>query len=318
MVNKSNKLVSIIIVTCGVKNYLSRCLESLKCQSHNCLEVVVIDNSLDPGFSGRIKEKFPWIKVYSSERNLFYCASLNKGIDSSHGDFVLCLNDDLVLGKDFIQESIKGFFIDENIGMVSGKILRQDGKTLDSTGLFLSIYHTPKERGYGKPDLGQFEKEGFIFGVSGCVAFYRRKMLDEIRDGSEYFDQDLLMFYEDLDISWRANKRGWKAYYIPQAIAYHVRGGSFRPEAGLNKTVARKYLNNQLYSDLIKNRYIVMLKNETLSGVFFCLIPIFLYEICSWSYTIFFRAKTVRALIHHRKYFLRALRKRKHQRTFKN
>lgn len=312
MVNKSNKLVSVIIVTCGVKNYLSRCLESLKCQSSPAFEVVVIDNSLNPDSSGKIKEYFPWIKVYYSEKNLFYCASLNKGIDSTHGDFVLCLNDDMVLGRDFIRESLKGFFIGENIGMVSGKILRQDGKILDSAGLFLSIFRTPRERGYGKPDLGQFEKEGFIFGVSGCAAFYRRKMLEEIKEGRDYFDQDLRMFYEDLDISWRANKHGWKAYYIPQAIAYHVRGGSFRPEAGLNKPVARKYLNNQLYNDLIKNRYIVMLKNETLAGVFFCLIPIFLYEICSWSYTVFFRAKTIRSLIKQRKYFLRALRKRKH------
>lgn len=291
MINKSNKLVSIIVVTCRRGNYLESCLDSIENQTYPRIETIVIDNS---------------------QENLFYCEALNRGINKTKGDFILCLNDDVALQKSFVEKALQGFDVNERIGMVSGKILRFDKKTIDSSGLFLTPWRTARERGYGKPDLGQFEKEGFIFGVSGCAAFYRRKMLEEIKEGSDYFDQDLRMFYEDLDISWRANKRGWKAYYIPQAIAYHVRGGSFRPEAGLNKPVARKYLNNQLYNDLIKNRYIVMLKNETLAGVFFCLIPIFLYEICSWSYTVFFRAKTIRSLIKQRKYFLRALRKRKH------
>ena len=304
-----NTLISVVIVTCGVKNYLSGCLESLQSQSHNCLEVIVIDNSLDSDFSERIKEKFPWIKIYSSERNLYYCFSLNKGIDLTSGEFVLCLNDDVFLDKDFIQQSLKGFF-NESIGMVSGKILRRDGKTLDSTGLFLSLYRTSKERGYAKPDLGQFEEEGFVFGASGCAAFYRRRMLDAIKEGKDYFDTDLRMFYEDLDISWRANKNGWKAYYMPKAIAYHARGGSFRPESGLDKPIARRYLNDQLYNDLIKNRYIVMLKNERLPRMILYLIPIMLYELCLWGYTLFFRPQAIKMFIHNKKYFLRAVKKR--------
>jgi len=287
-------LVSIIIVTIGAKDYLWRCLDSIKTQSYSCLETIVIDNSLDAGFSAKISQLFPSIKLCSNVQNLHYGVSLNRGISQSQGEFILCLNDDVILDKKFIQESLRGFWIKNNIGLVSGKILRANRETLDSTGLFLSVWRTARERGYGRRDVGQFEKEGYVFGVSGSAAFYRKKMLEEIKDRDGYFDPNFCMFYEDLDISWRAQKSGWAAYYVPGAIAYHVRGGSFRPDSGIGKSIARKYLNDQLHYDLIKNRYLTILKNETFFSFFVHLIPILIYDLCVWSYVVFFRPKVVK------------------------
>ena len=113
--------------------------------------------------------------------------------------------------------------------MVSAKVLRADGKTIDSTGLFLSVWRTAGERGHGLIDTGRFEREEYIFGVNGAVAFYRRQMLEEIKIGQEYFDPDFHIFYEDLDMAWRAQRAGWRGYYIPQAIAYHARGSHGAP-----------------------------------------------------------------------------------------
>lgn len=73
-------------------------------------------------------------------------------------------------------------------------------------------------------------------------------MLEEIKLGPDYFDADFRMFYEDLDLAWRANLFGWKAYYIPSAVAYHVRGGTARRRIGINKPFARKYLDEELFS----------------------------------------------------------------------
>jgi GT2 family glycosyltransferase len=289
-----NSLVSIVIVTIGIKNYLWSCLDSIKAQSYPNLEVIVINNSSEPGFSFKISAYSDSIKVYTSSQNLFYSASLNKGIELSQGKFVLCLNDDVILDKEFISEALKGFSVRDNIGMVSGKILRQDKLTLDSTGLFLSVFRFAKERGYGKLDSGQFEKSGFIYGVNGAVAFYRKLMLEEIKDGEDYFDSRFRMFYEDLDISWRANNRGWFGYYIPQARAYHVRGGSFRPDSGLGKVAARRYLNDQLHASLIKNRYRTILKNENFFSLLLHIIPIILYDLGAWAYVLLFRPKVIK------------------------
>lgn len=294
MKDDSGALVSIIVVTIGAQDYLWHCLDSLKAQSYSNLEIIVIDNSLDADFSAKIRQFSAFIKLYSSSQNLYYGLSLNKGIELSQGKFILCLNDDVVLDKKFIQEALKGFLVKEKIGLVSGKILRGNRKTLDSTGLFLSVWRTAKERGYGQPDLGQFEKSGFIFGVSGSAAFYRKKMLEEIKEKGGYFDPGFRMFYEDLDISWRAQKCGWLAYYLPTAVAYHVRGGSFRPDSGINKPIARKYLNDQLHWDLIKNRYLTILKNETFFSFLLHLIPILIYDLCAWTYVIFFHPKVIK------------------------
>lgn len=273
----SNKLVSAVIVAFGKSGCFESCLDSLKRQRYPGLEVIVIDNS--------------------SGRNLFYCGALNKGIGMSRGDFVLCLNDDAVLDKEFIGKALRGFSRDARVGMVSGKILRPDGKTIDSTGLFLSPFRTAKERGYGKPDTGKFEKEGYIFGVSGAVAFYRRDMLEEIKRGSEYFDSAFNFFYEDLDIAWRAQNSGWRGYYVPQAIAYHVRGSSVRKSNGLNKKFARHYLSDNLYLDLVKNRYLTIIKNENFWGLLLHLPLIVIYDFFVYCYTLFFKFPLLKTII---------------------
>ena len=259
----STKLVSVIVVSARQHNYLEACLESIQKQTYPHIELIVIDTYLE---------------------NLSYCQSLNRGIKESKGDFILCLNDDVSLKENFAEEAIKGFEISDKIGMVSGKILRMDGKTLDSTGLFLSIFRTAKERGYGCKDQGQFERPGYIFGVTGAVAFYRKDMLEQIKLGNEYFDEGFGFFYEDLDIAWRAQNYGWKGYYLPQAIAYHVRGASLRQTRGINKKFARNYISQDLLWRLIKNRYLTIKKNDNLLDFLLHLPFILIYDIFTWSH----------------------------------
>jgi len=287
-------MVSVVIVTIKAKDYIKSCLDSLLEQTHLPFEIMVMDNSSQPDFTRELNRLYPSVKIYSSTNNLFYTGALNKGIQLAQGEFILCLNDDVVLDKKFIQEALAGFSVKKKIGMVSGKILRGNRKTLDSTGLFLSVWRTAKERGYGQTDLGQFQKCGFIFGVNGSAAFYRREMLEAVKKKGDYFDADFRMFYEDLDISWRAQKCGWLAYYIPTALIYHVRGGSFRPDSGIGKAIARRYLSDQLHCDLIKNRYLTILKNETFFSFLLHFIPILIYDLCAWTYVICFRPKVIK------------------------
>ena len=293
----SNTLVSLVIVTRGLKNYLRLCLDSVLRQTYSSYEIIVIDNSLEPDFGRGIEKDYPGVKLYPSAENLFYCQALNKGISLSSGDFILCLNDDVVLDKDFLKEALRGFVRDSAIGMVGGKILRSDGKTIDSTGLFLSIWRTAKERGHGLPDSGRFEQEEYIFGVNGAVAFYRRKMLDELRIGADYFDSDFHIFYEDLDIAWRAQRAGWNGYYVPQAIAYHSRGATVRRDDGIGKRFARHYLDDGLCADLIKNRWLAIIKNETWPGLLSSLPFVVLYDCAASVYLLFFRPKALKKMV---------------------
>jgi GT2 family glycosyltransferase len=311
MEGSSNKIVSVIIVTRGISGYSAACLNSLRTQTFPHFETIVIDNSLTLAFGQRILNDYPFVKLYPSCENLFYCRALNKGIEVSRGSFILCLNDDVILDKYFIERALEGFSYDPRIGAVSGKILRQDGVTLDSTGLFLTLWRTAGERGYGARDKGQFQKKEYIFGVTGAAAFYRRKMLDEIKENGDYFDPDFHIFYEDLDIAWRARRFGWKGYYCPEAITYHLRGGTVRLSRGINKPYARKYLDDRLHADLVKNRYLTIVKNESMLGLLFHSPYIFMYDLLAWSYILLFRPQQIKIFILNLKYVKSALIRRK-------
>lgn len=307
----SNKIVSAIAVSCGISDYLIPCLDSLKEQTLPASEIIVIDNSLKPDFRREILGNYPYLNLYSSSKNLSYCAALNKGIELAGGIFILCLNDDLILDNYFIEKALRGFMVDPKVGMVSGKILRYDRQTLDSTGLFLNCWRTAKERGYGIKDRGQFQKEGYIFGVNGAVAFYRKEMLEVIKEEGNYFDPDFHFFYEDLDIAWRAKRNGWKGYYIPEAIAYHIRGGTLRSAEGINKPYARRYLADNLHADLIKNRYLIIIKNEAGLDFWLHLPFMVLYDLIIGIYILFFRPRQIKFFISNLRYLKSALEKRK-------
>ncbi|MDD5594909.1 MAG: glycosyltransferase family 2 protein [Candidatus Omnitrophica bacterium] len=312
MKETSNVIVSIIIATSGAGGYLKKCLDSCLMQSFKNFELIVIDNSSNNSLGAEIQRLYPSVKLFRNPQPLSYCNSLNLGISSSMGDFVFCLNDDVSLEKDYLEKTFNIFPLDKKIGAVCGKILRSDAKTIDSTGLFLSYCRTAKERGYGKKDRRQYEKPGYIFGVNGAVLFCRKKMLEEIKEPEGYFDPCFNFFYEDLDLAWRARRAGWKAYYTPYAIAYHVRGGSFRIDSkGIDKPFARRYLSEERHLDLIKNRYLTMVKNEKLSSFLLHLPGIFAFECLQWGYCLLRRPRLLGLFSMQLKIFPAAFKKRK-------
>lgn len=107
---RNNPVISIIIITCGAQDYLRACLDSLKEQTYPAQEITVISNLPDDPSLRILRQKYPQAKFYSKGINLYYCAALNKGVELSSGDFILCLNDDVILDRGFIRHAIKGFF----------------------------------------------------------------------------------------------------------------------------------------------------------------------------------------------------------------
>lgn len=284
--------VSIVIATSASRDYYLSCLESIRLQKQPPFEVILINNSLEPEVSRKALDVFPALKVIMPECNLYYGRAMNAGIQLSRGEFVLCLNDDAFLEPDFLAEALKGFELPD-VGMVSGKILRLDRRTIDSTGLELSLWRTARERGYGRTDTGQYNVDGDVFGVSGAAALYRKAMLDQIGG----FDGSFKMFYEDLDLAWRARRLGWKGYYLSRAQVYHARGGSVRPDGAQAKPLARRFLSDEFHAQLIRNRYKTILKNHQGIDWVLYLAPMMAYEIAAWAYVIVFSPGVIRYLL---------------------
>jgi len=291
-------MISIIIVNYNRKDLLKNCLDAVRIQSFKDIEIIVVDNGSSDGSSDMSRADYPGVKLIENKENLFFCKANNQGIEAAKGDLILCLNNDCVLDRDYLKEAVISFNVDEKIGMVSGKILRIDRKTIDSTGLFVARNRKPLERGYGKPDKGQYDNPGYVFGVSGVCMLIKRTMLEDIKDDNGYFDETFEIYYEDLDLCWRAHKKGWSAYYNPKAMAYHKRGatGVIYPvqlrklpiwaTCEVGQRFKFLHLRDELKKRYIRNRYKCMKKNDTMAGFIIHLPFILLYEIKIYFYII--------------------------------
>src|SRR5262249_50839389 len=150
--------------------------------------------------SDRVRQRFPRATLVENGRNLGFCAANNIGLARSRGDYVLFLNADAVLTPAYLEEALREMEADRAVGMVAGKVLRFDRRTIDTAGQRLTRARRIEERGYGEIDRGQYDEPGEVFSVCGAVALYRRAAIDSVTLDGEFFDEDFFAFWEDLDV----------------------------------------------------------------------------------------------------------------------
>ncbi|MBI5228857.1 glycosyltransferase family 2 protein, partial [Candidatus Micrarchaeota archaeon] len=194
--------------------------------------------------------------------NLGYCVGNNIGVRNSVGEFVVTLNPDVVLEKDFVSEALKPFK-DPGVGVVAPKVLRMhDKKTIDSAGSVFFKNFFPISRGAGEADSGQYDKMEEVFGAVGACAVYRRAMLEgvalELDGRKEYFDEDFFTYFDEVDLQIRSRLMGWTAVYCPQAVARHYWRYSVK------RDLIKTYF---LYTLTFRNFYLSIIKNASLSQV---------------------------------------------------
>ncbi len=266
--------ISVVIPTSGPSERLNRCLEALHFQTLPLQDVQVVE-----------------VSAASPERA--YCHAVNAGINATSGEWVLLLNDDVILASTFLERLLHDAPLDEQIGMLCGKLLRPDGMTIDSTGQFVSRARTAQERGYNQQDHGQFQTPGYVFSVPGAAAVYRRSMLNAIG----FFDECFGMYLEDLELGWRAQRAGWKAYYVPRALGYPGRGATAKTRRPRWPWLRRYYLpwlSPPLQARCIINRYQLIMQYESLWGLLRDAPWILWYEAALWAYLLCCEWQTAR------------------------
>lgn len=232
------------------EKYFDPCFTSLLKQDYPGLEIYVLDNG-SPVKTGieNLKKKFPEIHFLESDKNLGFGGGHNfiiRNTASQGSPFYACLNFDMIFEPDFISKLVDGIRQSADISAVTGKLKRwdferfmrarsagnmyEDGKTnfIDTAGLRIRKSHRFEDRGQGEVDYGQYDKPEQIFGSSGAASLLRRTAIESIaftndHGEKEYFDELFFMYKEDIDLAYRMQWAGWKAFYIPQAVAYHDR-----------------------------------------------------------------------------------------------
>lgn len=274
---------SIVIVTYNSSPYIEPCLDSILTQGFKDYEVIVIDNASKDATKSILRAKYPNVVLIENPKNFGTCKARNQGIAKAKGKFILCLDHDVRLVGNFLADIYNTIGSQDNLGAVGPKILMRDGKTVYSRGVRLSYLRRFHDIGSGKTDEAKLEQKKYVFGISAAAAIYRKEALESIKQGGEYFDEDFFYFLEDIDLSWRMQKKGWRILYTPQVECLHS-GGRSR-----NKDKISQYL-------CMRNRYLLIMKNESLLGFLRLFIVFFVYDL--WRNIFMF--------IINPKYFLKA------------
>lgn len=216
--------VAVIVLNWNGKDVLRSCLDSLLAQSLRC-SVFVVENGSTDGSLEYLRENYPQVQLIVNQVNLGFASGANCGIREAirrHFDYVALLNNDAYADKHWLKNLIAVLDDHTEVGIVTCKLAHADKVHLDSTGDQYTIWGLPYPRGRREPVSSKYDHRANIFAASGGASAYRAKMLEEIG----LFDEDFFAYYEDIDISFRAQLAGWKVRYAPEALAYHQIGAS--------------------------------------------------------------------------------------------
>ncbi len=220
--------VSVVTPNYNGLKFLEGYFNTLAIQSEFIEEIIIIDNASEDGSLEYINEKaadssfsIPVI-VIENDENLGFAPAVNQGIRAAKSEYIFSLNNDVELDKDCISSLID--YMDESISKgenpfsFSSKMIQYHNRDLiDDAGDEYTILGWTKKAGEGKP-LDKYAQRREIFSSCGGAALYRKSILSEIG----LFDDNFFAYVEDIDLSYRALINGYKNFFAPKSLVYHL------------------------------------------------------------------------------------------------
>ncbi len=237
-----NKILDIIIVNWNSGQQLQRCLESIeKFGGKYVSKVIVVDNaSADDSLSFTVKRRLP-VKIVRNKHNLGFAKACNQGAELGDARYLLFLNPDTELFNDSLKRPLA--FMEsggnEKVGICGIQLVGKDGAISRTCARFptfkrlaaeiLGINKLPGFKGSGihmKDWDHSSTKE--VDHVIGAFFLLRRELFLQLNG----FDERFFVYLEDIDLSYRANQAGWRTFYLADAAAFHLGGGTSRQIKG--------------------------------------------------------------------------------------
>ncbi|MEI6316774.1 MAG: glycosyltransferase family 2 protein [bacterium] len=264
------------IVVLNYNNYedAKECLDSLKYIDNKDISIIVADNGSRDTSTHDLQKEFPGFRyAYNQENNGFPGGAnfaIKEAIKDKDCEYVFLLTNDTVLKKDSIENFLKIASKEEykKFGSFQTQMVWYYHKELlDSAGLVYSNNSLGFNRG-GFESIKNYQEEKEILGCCAGACIYRRESIEELinKDG-EFFDEDFFAYYEDMDVSFRLQWRGWRALYFPEVVVYHKVSKTFKQDPS-----QKVYLGQ-------RNNIYVLLKDLPLSFVLINSIFIFVAQV---------------------------------------
>lgn len=266
--------LSIVIVNYNVAYFLEHCLYSVRNACRNIeTEVFVVDNNSVDNSLSMLKEKFPEVILIANKDNVGFSRANNQAMRLSSGEYILLLNPDTVVEENTFEKCIDFMDSHPDAGGLGIKMIDGGGKFLPESkrgfpsvwvsfckmsGLTKLFPNSKKYAGYYMGHLSE-DKTNQVDILAGAYMLMRKECLDKVG----LLDEDYFMYGEDIDLSYRIIKGGYKNYYFPEARIIHYKGESTK-KASLNYVYtfynamaifARKHLSTRqtkLFSIIIK------------------------------------------------------------------
>ncbi|MFW9880687.1 MAG: glycosyltransferase family 2 protein [Candidatus Thorarchaeota archaeon] len=223
-----DKLISVIILNYNDTSSTLDCLRSLTNQSYKNFEVILVDNGSKYNLFLELKNQLPKfnkilnLKLLRNEKNLYFVSGSNKGIKIATGEYICLLNHDVIASPDFFEKMVDFLESHQDAAMITPKIrVYKDKAVLWNTGAYLNFRSAIVigNRGYLEydPYYKKYKNIEAIGFAPGTAVFTKRKVIDEIG----LMDEIFFMYHEDPDWNLRAQKKGYKSYYVPTTTVYH-------------------------------------------------------------------------------------------------
>ncbi|MGH9118695.1 MAG: glycosyltransferase family 2 protein [Acidimicrobiales bacterium] len=224
---------TVVVVTYNGAHLLPACLDALERQTldRRTFEVVVVDNGSSDGTAEIVRHRYPGVRLIEAGANLGFAAGNNLALRRVTAPFAVLINNDARPAADFLERIVVPFDAPGagRVAAVTAKVLfAEDGADgrpmINSTGNLIGRDGRGFDRDFGRVDGGP-PAERVVFGFYGGASALRMQALRAVGG----FDDDLFLYFEDTDLSWRLRSRGWEIWYEPTAVARHLYAASSDP-----------------------------------------------------------------------------------------
>lgn len=228
-------VLSVVIPSWNTKDYLAACLATLAAAEKPACEVIVVENGSRDGSLEFLRAEHPEVHLIANAENQGFARGSNQGMRVARGRYVLLLNTDTEVAPDAIARLVG--FLEQHPGYaaVAPRLVHRDGTTQRTVQEFPTLrtalfFSTPLERWF--PDSRELrryfmrawdqESSRDVDQPPAAVLLLRREVLEQVG----LFDEELWLFYNDVDLARRIHAAGWKTHYLAEAKVLHHVGGS--------------------------------------------------------------------------------------------
>ena len=265
--------VTVIIPNWNTQRWLPGCLDSLRAQTYQDFQILLVDNGSTDNSITFVKEHYPEVEILAFAENRGFAPAVNAGITHSHSEYVVLLNVDTVPYPEWLGSLVE--VVEQSppeVGGLASKMLSlEEPNLIDDAGNTFSWYGSACKRGQREPAEKYTQLEE-VFSISGGASLYRRHFLEDVG----YFDERFVSYLEDVDLGLRGRLLGYRYLYVPTAKVLHQWGGSRIPRPKyvylctrnrltlLAKNIPRQLLLKHVYTLLYGQLYFLLVYKKPL------------------------------------------------------